>query len=110
MKIKTIPNDAIYIILLIGACAVALLIGFETYSRYPNVVQGIQGFGVIYLLYLLYFSNNFVRNPVGIQLKFPRVIKYIFSNFILCLIGVWSAEYLVDAVRLFLKTVMHIAW
>jgi hypothetical protein len=109
MKIKAIPNYAIYVILLIGASAAALYIGFETYSRYPNAVRGIQGFGAIYLLYILYFSN-FVRNPVGVQLEFPGVIKYIFSNFILILIGVWSAEYLADAISFFLRTVMHITW
>lgn len=111
MKIKNISNDTIYTILLIGAYAIALYIGFETYSNYPNVVRGIQGLATIYLLYLLYFPpRNFVRNPTGIQLEFPRVIKYVIPHFLLCLIGVWSVEYLADAVSFFLRTLTHIAW
>jgi hypothetical protein len=113
MQTKTIlnKNKAISMILIIGACAIALYIGFETYSRYPNAVQGIQGLATIYLLYLLYVPpKNFVRDPVGIQLEFPRVIKYIVPHFFLCLIGVWSAEYLADAISFFLRTVMHITW
>jgi hypothetical protein len=111
MKIKIIPNNVIYIMLLIGASIVAVYIGFETYSRYPNAVQGIHGLATIYLLYLLYFQpKNFVKNPVGVQLEFPRVLKYIVPNFFLYLIGVWSAEYLSDAIRFFLKTIMHTTW
>ena len=113
MKIKTIPNknQVISMLLIIGACAIALYIGFETYSRYPNTVQGIHGLATIYLLYLLYFPpKNFVREPAGFQLESPRVIKYIVPNFFLYLIGVWSAEYLSDAIRFFLKTIMHTTW
>ena len=96
---------------MIGAGIAALYIGFETYSRYPNAVQGIQALATIYLLYLLYFPpKNFVREPAGFQLEFPRVIIYIVPHFFLCLIGVWSAEYLSDAIRFFLRTVMHITW
>jgi hypothetical protein len=111
MKTRTAPTDLIYVILLIGTYATALYLGFITYSHYPNAVRGIQGFATIYLLYLLYFPpKNFVRNPVGIQLEFPGVIKYLIPHFLLCLIGVWSAEYLADTVSLFLRTIMHITW
>ena len=111
MKIKTIPNNIIFVMLIIVADIAALYIGFETYSRYPIAIQGIQALAAIYLLYLLYFPpKNFVRNPVGLQLEFPRVIKHIIPHFLLCLIGVWSAEYLADAIRFFLKTIMHITW
>ncbi len=111
MKIKAISNDVIDTTLVIGTCVIALYIGFETYSRYPIAIQGIQALATIYLLYLLYFPpKNFVRNPVGLQLKFPRVIKHIIPHFLLCLIGVWSAEYLADAISFFLRTVMHLTW
>ena len=111
MKTRTIPPKTISMTLTIVVCAIALYIGFETYSRYPATVQGIQGFGTIYLLYLLYVPpKNFVRDPVGAQLEFPGVIKYIIPHFFLCLIGVWSAEYLADSISIFLRTVMHLSW
>jgi hypothetical protein len=50
MKIRTISNNAIFIILLIGTGIAALYIGHETFSRYPNAVLGIQGFATLYLI------------------------------------------------------------
>ena len=107
MKTKAISSEKIYIIMLITIGVAALYIGIETYSHYPNVIQGIQGVATLCLVYLFYFpSKNYVRKPIGDQLKFPRVIKYILPDFLLYIIIVWS----IHSVLIFLRTVMHLTW
>jgi hypothetical protein len=111
MKIKAIPDNAIFVMLVIGTCVAAVYIGFKTFSRYPNAVQGIQAFATLCLLYQLYSSpKNIIKDPVDIQLKFLRVIKYIVLSFFLYIAAVWSAQYLIDAISFFLRTVMHLTW
>jgi hypothetical protein len=107
MKIKARSNYLFFVMLMIGAGIAALYIGFETYSRYPNVVQGIQGIATLYLIYLFYFPpKNFVKKPIGDQLEFPKVLKYIFPDFFLYIIIYWS----IHSVSIFLRTVMHLTW
>ena len=104
MKIKPISNDKIFTVLLIGTGFAALYIGFETHSHYPNVVQGIYGLATSYLIYLFYFPpKNFIRNPVGIELEFPRIIKHILPTFFMYMIIMWSALYIVDAIYYLLR-------
>jgi len=103
MNTKNIPSSVIFVMLIVVAGVAALYIGFKTYSRYPNIVQGIQGLATLYLIYLFYFPpKNYVRKPVGVQLEFPRVIKYIFPDFFLYIIIAWSIQYLIDSVSFFL--------
>ncbi len=111
MKMKTIPDNVIGLILAIGNGIAAVYVGFVTFSRYPNVVQGIQALATLLLIYHLYSSpKSNVRDPVGIELEFPRVIKYILSDFFWYVIIVWSSHYLVYAIQYFLRTVIHTTW
>ena len=108
MKTKTSTNNAIFFTTLIIAVVAGTYIGIITLYRYGIVVRGILGFATLYLIHLLFVPpKNFVSKLIGIQVEFPRDIKYIISGFFLSVIIYWSGQNLLDTVVYYLRILFH---
>ena len=99
MKTKTSLKNKIFFIMLIVAIISGMYIGIATVYRYEIIVRGILGLATFYLIHLLFVPpKNFVSKPIGIQVEFPRDLKYIASGFFLSIIMYWSGQHLLDVV------------
>ena len=104
MKIKTSTNNLIFFVTLIITVAAGVYIGIVTIYRYEIMVKGILGITTLYLIQLLFVPpKNFVSKLNGIQVEFPRDIKYIVLGFFLSVIMYWSGQSFLDTLVYYLK-------
>jgi len=93
---------------LIIAAIVGAYVGAITVYRYEILVRGILGIATLYLIYLLFVPlKNFVGKLTGIQVEFPRDIKYIVAGFFLSIIMYWSGQNFLDSAAHYLRTFFY---
>ena len=69
-----------------GAC-----IGYVTVDRYEIIVRATLGFVVLYMINRQFLSpRKNVNESIGVQLEFPRDLKYLVYGFFLTIIMSWS--------------------
>ena len=57
---------------------VGVYVGFITVDRYENIVHGVLGFTLLYLLYFVFKSRKrMITEPREVYLEFPRGLKYL---------------------------------
>jgi|RhiMetdeSRZDD1v2_1073273.scaffolds.fasta_scaffold15562_14 ABC-type arginine transport system permease subunit len=91
-----------FIALLIVLILLSISIAFLTYRYYSNVVRGILG---LVLLYLLFFGGRYAKNDVSIHtmLLDPKKGKYLIVAFIDPLISYWATLQIYEMILFFWK-------
>ena len=79
--------------------ALGVYVGYVTVDRYKTIVNATLGFTIL-LLYPKFLSpRKTVNQPDGIQLEFPKDLKYLIYAFIKAIIMFWAGI-----------QVLHLVW
>jgi len=74
-------------------------VAYITVDRYENIVHGVLGFTILYLLYLVFLSpRRIINEPIEIDLEFPRDLKHLIFGFFLTIIIFWAGAQIIHLV------------
>lgn len=80
------------------------LIGFYTIRQYKEIVNGILGLVIIYLIYQLFLKPRVLdHDSADLVYKFPRDIKYLLFGFFWCIILSWATGNIINMVFALIK-------